>query len=483
MPKPRARGYKYFRNANGKRVRVYGGVNYMKPYKGKAPRRTYKKKNYVRRKPYVKRGRVDQFGDTIMGYGGYRSSRGNKILAGNPPTVQNSSGGFIVRHREYIGDVPSSAAFQNFSFPLNPGLAVTFPWLASLAENFEEWIPRGIIFEYKTMSSDAVVSANANAGLGSVIMATEYNPYAGTFGNKQQMENYEGAVSCKPSVSCMHAVECSKFKNPMGSYYTRTGPVPSGQDLRLYDLGTFQLAVQGTQSTGTVMGELWVSFEVEFRKPRLPAGTAGTDNGNTNMDHFQLWSSLDVGVTGIDPAHPLGTVTTPFYPTNRSTLGGVVCGGVCPAASFTVSNTTPTKANFAGGINQLDTAKGASGTVGNPTGALGPSTVNTYYFPPGVTNGNFMIQLSSQYNTTGTGFDMSAGITYINAKNLLLFNGDATAGDGAGNVTGSNARDGIYTFFVTVTGPNASVAMTATSTMTNVEWADLYVIQLPPVIN
>ena len=159
-----------------------------------------------------------------MGYGAYRRRKaGSRILKGDPPIVQNSSGGFVIRHREYIGDLNTSQAFSIFSFPLNPGIDSCFPWLAEVASNFEEWVPRGIVFEFKSTSSDAVVSTNANAALGTVIMATEYNPYNGSFASKLQMENYEFAKSCKPSQSMLHAVECSQKHNTQNSYFIRTG--------------------------------------------------------------------------------------------------------------------------------------------------------------------------------------------------------------------------------------------------------------------
>lgn len=470
MPKrKRASGYYYKVNSAGKRYRVY------RKGKGGAP---YKKRSYNRKR----RGRVDYFGDTIMGYGAYRKGRGgSKVLAGNPPTVQNSSGGFIIRHREYIGDMPSSVAFQNYIFTLNPGLNQTFPWLASLAENFEEWVPRGIIFEYKTTSSDSVVSTNANAGLGTVIMATEYNPYNGAFGNKQQMENYEFAKSCKPSVSMLHAVECSKYKNPMGSYFIRTGDVPSGQDKRLYDLGDFQIAAVGMQSNNTVIGELWCSYEIELRKPRIPAGIAGRDNGNTNVDHFQILAPPYGVASGVTPNTPFGIQALPIYPTTKSTLGGVLCGGNVPASAMGVSPDTPTGSNFAGGFTQLNNAPGLSGTTGSSTGALGISYSNTYYFPPGVSSGVFMCTYLGNYVTGGATWNPVH--TYMNCEDVHLLDKDTLEhlANSAGAGTSLQTMD---VLFIRILGPNASIKFTgSTGAYTGWDFSDLFITQLPSVIN
>ena len=467
--KKRVRGYRYVRDASGRRRRVY------------------------RRKAYV-----DAFGDTVMGgYGGYFRRRrvrgrrvvtgygayrgaGSKIMSGSPPTVQNSSTGFIIRHREYIGEMIGSQAFTGYAFSLNPGLNSTFPWLASVAQNFEEWVPRGIIFEYKTMSSDAVVSTNANAGLGTVIMATEYNPYNGAFSNKQQMENYENAKSCKPSQSMIHGVECAKHLNVQGSFFVRTGDVPVGQDIRLYDLGLFQIAAQGMQAFGSNIGELWVSYEIELRKPRIPVGVAGQDDGNSNTDHFIIRRSTG-GVAGVTPNTPFGTATVPQYPTTGSTLGGVLLGGIVDKHDFAYSPTTPTKGNFLGGIANLDNnTAGASGTTGNPVGDFHDGPPNCYFWPPGCSAGVFMVSYYARYTTGGA--DWTPGIAFMNCESVNLVNGDSTYV--WMNTSSVVSRDTICTFFVRIIRPNAHIAIQGTTgAYATIESADFYVTQLPPVIN
>lgn len=58
----------------------------------------------------------------------------------------------------------------------------------------------GMYLEYRTMSADALNSTNT--ALGQVIMSAQYNAGNPDFTNKQEMENYEGGVSVKPSQSC-----------------------------------------------------------------------------------------------------------------------------------------------------------------------------------------------------------------------------------------------------------------------------------------
>lgn len=52
--------------------------------------------------------------------------------------------------------------------------------------------------------------------------------------------------------------------------YTRSGPVPVGQDPKTYDLGIFQMFAQGsTLTTAGQIGELYVSYKVCLRKPKI----------------------------------------------------------------------------------------------------------------------------------------------------------------------------------------------------------------------
>lgn len=480
----RAKGYHYATRRDGTKYRVYGSGTSRRGSRRSSS--TYKrpaKRTYRRRDPARRR---DLFGDTIMGVGAYHRRRGgSRILGGNPPTVQNSSGGFIVRHREYIGDLLTSQAFANNSFELNPGLESTFPWLAQIAQQFEEWVPRGIVFQFKSTSSDAVVSTNANAALGTVIMATEYNPYNGVFANKQQMENYEWAKSCKPSQSMLHGVECAKNKNVQGSYFIRTEAVSSGQDKRLYDLGIFQIAVVGMQSNGAACGELWVSYEIELRKPRIQVGEAGDLDGGSGFDHFAIYNAT-IATAGVLPATPFGTsITTPIFPSTNSTLGGAVSGGIIPAANWAASPTTPTKNNFLGGIPVLvgtGTAVAVPGaqSVSTPTGALGASAANTYYFPPGQSQGNFMISYNALYTTGGGNWTPVQAMTNCQSVNLISTN---TINFQA-NLSATTSTSCMATFFVKIIGPNASISFPGTTgAYATPIYAELFVTQIPLAVN
>jgi len=222
--------------------------------------------------------------------------------------IKNSPGGMIVSHREYIGDINSNVAFTPQTFALNPGLGQLFPWLSSLAQNFEEYEFRGVVLEYKSMSSD-LNTASTTSNLGTVVMCTQYNPLDTVFPDKRTMENYQFACSGKPSEHIIHPIECKRGQNVDTHLYIRTGnALGNDADLRLYDLGNFTIATQGMPSafSGSSIGELWISYEVEFFKPKLTSTLGLTNNADlirsTNGGTGQPFA---VGVT-YDPNNTCG---------------------------------------------------------------------------------------------------------------------------------------------------------------------------------
>jgi hypothetical protein len=188
--------------------------------------------------------------------------------SGDIPNMHRNGQSVVVRHREYISDVASSTSFNvGLSYALNPGLAGSFPWLSGIAQQYQEYTWKGVVYEFVSTSGDVV--ASSNTALGSVMMATTYRSTATPFIDKQQMLNEYFSTDAKPSECFCHPIECNPKENPFNVQYIRTGAVPAGEDPKTYDLGTFNLATVGMQASSVDIGELWVTYEVELRKPQL----------------------------------------------------------------------------------------------------------------------------------------------------------------------------------------------------------------------
>lgn len=180
-------------------------------------------------------------------------------------------------NREYVKDVFAPAAGTIFSidtWSLNPGLVTSFPWLSQLAINFEEYEIVQLAYTYKSTVADF---ASASGQVGQIVMATQYNPNSDPFADKEEMMLYEGGMSCKTTESLIHGIECDPSKIAGSSQkYVRAGALPPTEDLKNYDLGKTSLAVLNVPSTyaSQQIGELWVSYTVMLRKPKIASGNA-----------------------------------------------------------------------------------------------------------------------------------------------------------------------------------------------------------------
>jgi hypothetical protein len=244
-----------------------------------------------------------------LGHGDYgvdSNSIVSRVQSGSPaiPAMHSSGQSIVVRHKEYIADIISSATPGAFlcspGLPINPGLEASFPWLATIAQQFQEYTIKGLVYHFESTSGDSVGSTNT--ALGTVIMGTQYKSSASPFPSKLAMLNEYFSADGKPSVSFCHPIECDPKENPFNVQYVRGASVPAGEDIKMYDLGTFYWATVGMQAASVVLGELWCTYEVELRKPIL----SGVNNVYGNYAHFGA-------VTAITAALPFGTIQSTRY--------------------------------------------------------------------------------------------------------------------------------------------------------------------------
>lgn len=234
----------------------------------------------------------------IFGLGTYEVKE-NVFMEGRLPQVMNvpSGGGTVIRFQEYLGDVITSAtagAFQNTSWVLNAANRDSFPFLAQIAANYEQYQFEGLVYEFRSTSADALNSTNT--ALGSVMLATQYDYSDVPFSSKAEMLNYEYSNSVKPSENCMHMVECAPNQSVLPILYTLDGSVPAGTDARLYHLGRFQVATIGFQASSVRIGEIHVTYQVRLLKPKIYSAL-GLDNDFFRCTNTSYTNLLPLGST------------------------------------------------------------------------------------------------------------------------------------------------------------------------------------------
>lgn len=197
---------------------------------------------------------------------------GGQIGAGVPSFSPGQEGSIMVIHEEYLSDVfaPPANTFANQTYDINVGLEQTFPWLAQIAQNYDEYEIKQLMFTYR--SSIAPLGASGTGQVGTIIMATQYNPDEQPFNSKGPMLQYAGSRSARVIDGMIQGVECNPNMNSGApGKFTRAGPVPVGADIKTYDIGRFNMAVSDVPGTyaGQSIGELYVSYTVELRKPKF----------------------------------------------------------------------------------------------------------------------------------------------------------------------------------------------------------------------
>jgi hypothetical protein len=288
----------------------------------------------------------------ITGFGDYKIRINSLMDASAADAVPLFStiddGSLRVRHREFLADIASSATpslFQVASYAIDASNPTTFPWLSQLSENFEEYTFRGLIFEAKTSCG----SISTTGQLGTTIMATQYNSLALPFVNKQQMEAYSFACSTVISKDLIHPIECDPAITPsQGIFYTnQPGIIASDNDKRWSQLGNFSIATQGCPTASLNVCELWVSYDVILRRPRLLSGS------NLLYDHWQF-------STGIAPNGGAG----PYFGTNPALTSGSF--GFTTLAPSTLYWST----NISGNFLVIYYVHGSSGTWVAPDASI-----------------------------------------------------------------------------------------------------------------
>lgn len=213
-------------------------------------------------------------GSKILGQGDYTLSRNSIVedmTASTVPVMHSSKESVRIRHREFLGDVYSPATASAFSlatYAINPGVTGTFPFLSTIAQQFQQYRFQGLAFEFKSTSALAMASGT-NLAMGTVMMAAQYRANAPLFTNKLVLMNEMWSVDGRPSDCFMLPIECAPSESSLDVLYVRTGSLATANDdLKFYDLARLSLAMTGISATSQILGELWVTYDVELFKPQ-----------------------------------------------------------------------------------------------------------------------------------------------------------------------------------------------------------------------
>jgi hypothetical protein len=325
-------------------------------------------------------------------------------LSGVKGTRQNEGFGnkkrIIVKETEYIGEVTVSNQpnFQNlYTLPCNPGQSSTFPWLYTIAKNYEKYRFLELCFFYKP----EVTEFTSNVNTGKVILSADYDASDAAPSTKQQMEDVDPHADGMPYQLIQLTLDPRQMFQMSDARYVRIAGLPGSSDIKTYDCANFFLAVQGQVANSTI-GELHVRYTVELSVPVIE-------------DVVQ--APINYSVTSFQDTAASLTTATPYQPLLNA-----------------ASSTSVVKVN---GIGVVNTA-----------GSIVPPAGNYLWFAnsTGSTTGNYLSSFVLDFNKNGitqeaatltVNTDVSSiplsinGFVSCNGTDALTLSITATAGGGS----------------------------------------------------
>lgn len=174
------------------------------------------------------------------------------------PRMVKSATSFRVSHRELVlSTVNGSTGFTTQAFiKLNPGLAVTFPWLAPQAQSWDQYRVHRCALEY--------VPTAPTSTAGEIFLSPNYDSSDPVPTTEAQAANNAGAVSD----SCWQRIRLNLDVKAMMGLGPRkfVRPCNVAGDIKTFDVGT--VAVCSNNMTGaTAVGKLYIDYDIEFFLP------------------------------------------------------------------------------------------------------------------------------------------------------------------------------------------------------------------------
>lgn len=234
------------------------------------------------------------------GLGDYKLSQNSLIQGGGPLITQQGS--LLIYHKEYLGDVTTGSVvggFNSRTYAVNPANVLTFPWGSNIAQQYEQYRPRGIIFEFKSTATELTSAVS----LGSILMAADYDNNDVPFTSKADMLNTAFSQEAKMSNDAVHGIECDPRVNGKSVYFTRTlADNVTNRDLNDYDVCKFTIATSGGGlAANSVVGSLYVHYEFELLKEQIYGGLPMKDllhcNFKTVAASGRMWGDMPKEIT------------------------------------------------------------------------------------------------------------------------------------------------------------------------------------------
>jgi hypothetical protein len=227
----------------------------------------------------------------------------------------------VITQDEYIGVIngTNSATPTVTAYPVNPGQAGTFPWLAKMALLFEKYSFIELEFYFKTRCSQFLTQ-----GQGAIVLSHDYDASDSPPATLQQVLDMEPHVDDVPYNQLVLKLDPFDLNDGGGrkGKYVRPGGLPGAADIKTYDAGNLFVTTVNNGST-LELGELRVRYKVELQIPVLentasaPANnqvalfsSSGAEGMTTTVQYTFLMAAA-TPPNGIGAVNTNGVITPP----------------------------------------------------------------------------------------------------------------------------------------------------------------------------
>jgi len=259
----------------------------------------------------------------------------------------------VISHREYIGDILGSVAFNANRYEVNPGLLLTFPWLSTIANNWDSYLFKKLDFVYETSC--------ASTTAGSVMLAIDFDAADPTPLSKVELMTYDNATRSASWQECSYDARLQNLHKFGIQRFTRQAPLATSLDIKTYDVGNLFVATSG-QADASMIGELYVDYVVELYTPQIAKAAQASSLSFKVTSGGSVSKGAPFGtapsVLGDFPIS-VGTDILNFQSSGEFLLNFLIAGTGLTSAAATMVNTTGITSTFLYGL--ADTA-GTSAT-------------------------------------------------------------------------------------------------------------------------
>jgi hypothetical protein len=258
-------------------------------------------RNGARRTQRSRRARAQNY----LGFTGPMPLYNRGLLGvGVTKSIARNRRDMVIEESEYVGEVTvaNQPNFNNVAYAINPGNATMFPWLSTIAKQFEKYRFESLVFIYRKEVSEFTTGGQT----GKVMMSVDFDASDPPPATKQQIEDTMPHADAMPCESFDFPIDPRDLL-PSGTdaKYVRTAGLPGSTDIKTYDIGNLNVATSGV-TVNTAVGELHVAYRVTLMKPVLE-NLAGPHANNSVSFYI---NSASTALTTATPINMPFTVST-----------------------------------------------------------------------------------------------------------------------------------------------------------------------------